>query len=80
MWALIQEILATVTREDVRTLIRLLEPLRDKALECGDSRAGSLETAGCETRDVADIVRQLAPYIQTSSPEGRRQGREKRRK
>lgn len=69
-----------LTREDVCTLIRLLEPLRDKALECGDSRAGSPETAGCETSDVADIVRQLAPYIQTSSPEGRRQGREKRRK
>ena len=80
VWTLIQEILATLTREDVRTLIRLLETLRDKALECGDSRAGCPETAGCETRDVADMVRQLAPYIQTSSPEARRQGRDKRRK
>jgi len=78
-WGLIQEILSPISNEDKRTLIRLLETLRDKTYDYLGSGGVVEEVKRNETEDIAQLVKQAAKYNSSSTPEARRQGGRKKK-
>ena len=80
VWALIQETLLPLTDENTRTLIRLLETLRDKALQYADSGTDTRGRPASETRDSVGFLRRLIKYSSTSAGEAKHQSGERRKK
>jgi len=75
-WGLIQEILSPLSDEDKRTLIRILEALRDKAYDYLDSGEVVEEVRRNETK-IDDFLKQAVEYKSPSTPEAKRQGGKK---
>jgi DNA-binding MarR family transcriptional regulator len=78
-WGLIQEILSPLSDEDKRTLIRLLEMLRDKTYDYLGSEGVVEEVRRNEAENIAHFVKQAAKYKSSSTPEARRQGGKKKK-
>jgi len=51
--------LSTLSREDMHTYVKLLETLRDKALECAYSGTDIQEINSYETKDVSSFMKRL---------------------
>jgi DNA-binding MarR family transcriptional regulator len=77
-WELIQEILLPLSDEDKRTLIRILETLRDKTYDYLGS-GGVVEEVRSNKNEMAQFMKQAAEYKSSSAPETKRQGGEKRK-
>lgn len=78
-WELIQEILAPLSDKDKRTLIKLLETLRDKTYDYLDSGEVAEEVRRAETDNMARLMKQAAKYKSLSTPEAKRQGSTKKK-
>jgi diphthamide synthase (EF-2-diphthine--ammonia ligase) len=78
-WGLIQEILSPLSDEDKRTLIRLLEMLRDKTYDYLGSGGVVEEVKRNETENMAKFMEQAVKYNSSSIPEARRQGGKKKK-
>ncbi len=78
-WGLIQEILSPLSNEDKRTLIRLLETLRDKTYDYLDSGKVVEEVRRNETENMAQFMKLAAKYKSSSTPEAKRQGGRKKK-
>jgi DNA-binding MarR family transcriptional regulator len=78
-WELIQEILSPLSDNDKRTLIRLLETLRDKTYDYLDSGGVVEEVRKSETENMAQLMKQAAKYKSPSALETKRQGGKKKK-
>jgi DNA-binding MarR family transcriptional regulator len=78
-WELIQEILAPLSDKDKRTLIKLLETLRDKTYDYLDSGEVAEEVTRAEMENMARLMKQAAKYKSLSTPEAKRQGSRKKK-
>jgi DNA-binding MarR family transcriptional regulator len=78
-WGLIQEILSPLSDEDKRTLIRLLEMLRDKTYDYLGSGGVVEEVRRNETGNMAKFMEQAAKYKSSSIPEAKSQGGKKKK-
>jgi len=72
-WELIQEILAPLSDKDKRTLIKLLETLRDKTYDYLGSGEAAEVVKGNEMGNMAQLTKQAAKYKSLSTPEAKRQ-------
>ena len=63
VWRLVQEISSPLSGEDMRTLIRLVESLRDKALEHLNPQADPGATLTYETNEVSQLLKRVGRYI-----------------
>ncbi|MFW6105580.1 MAG: MarR family winged helix-turn-helix transcriptional regulator [Chloroflexota bacterium] len=73
-WGLIQEILSPLSDEDKRTLIRLLEKLRDKTYDYLEPGKVVKEVKINETENMAQFMKGEAGYKSSSTNEAKRQG------
>jgi DNA-binding MarR family transcriptional regulator len=78
-WGLIQEILSPLSDKDKRTLIKLLETLRDKTYDYLGSGEVAEEVRRSETENMARLMKQAAKYKALSTPEAKRQGGKKKK-
>jgi DNA-binding MarR family transcriptional regulator len=73
-WELIQEILSPLSDKDKRSLIKLLETLRDKTYDYLGSGEVAEVVKGSEMEDIARLMKQAAKYKPVSASKGKRQG------
>jgi DNA-binding MarR family transcriptional regulator len=78
-WELIQEILAPLSDRDKRTLIKLLETLRDKTYDYLDSGEVAEEVRRAEMENMARLIKQAAKYKSASTAEAKHLGSRKRK-
>jgi len=78
-WGLIQEILSPLSDEDKRTLIRLLEMLRDKTYDYLEPGEVVEEVRVNEAETMARFIKQAAEYKSSSTPAAKRQGGKKKK-
>ncbi len=76
-WKLIQEILSSLPEEDLLTLIRLLEILRNKTYDYLGSGEVVEEVRRNEIENMARLMKQAAEYKSSSTPEAKPQGGKK---
>ena len=76
-WELIQEILSSLPEEDLLTLIRLLEILRNKTYDYLGSGEVVEEVRRNEIENMARLMKQAAEYKSSSTPEAKPQGGKK---
>jgi DNA-binding MarR family transcriptional regulator len=63
VWKTIQELSSPLSDEDARTLIRLLESLRDKALEHLNPGKDARAIAAYETNEASRLLKRVDKYI-----------------
>ena len=78
-WGLIQEILSPLSDKDKRTLIRLLEALRDKTYDYLGSGEVAEGVRRNEAENMAQLMKQAAKYKSSSTPEAKRQRGKKKK-
>ncbi|MEA1872350.1 MAG: MarR family transcriptional regulator [Chloroflexota bacterium] len=78
-WGLIQEIMSPLSDEDKRTLIRLLEKLRDKTYDYLGSGEVVEEVRINDAENMAQFMKQAAEYKLSSTPGAKRQGGKKKK-
>jgi hypothetical protein len=78
-WKLIQEILAPLSDKDKRSLIKLLEKLRDKTYDYLDSGEVAEEVRRAEMDNMASLMKQAAKDEARSTPKAKRQGSRKKK-
>jgi DNA-binding MarR family transcriptional regulator len=78
-WELIQEILAPLSDRDKRTLIKLLETLRDKTYDYLDSGEVAEEVRRAEMENMARLIKQAAKYKSASTAEAKHLGSRKKK-
>ena len=79
-WSLIEDIMSSLSDEEKRTLIKLLEKVRDKALEHLGPDEDIRKTGSYETTNLSRLMTRLGKYVSTSTPKAKRQSAEKRKK
>jgi len=77
-WELIQEILLPLLDEDKRTLVRLLETLRDKTYDYLEPGGVAEEVRVNGTQKMNQFMKQAAEYESSSTAEAKRQGGKKK--
>jgi len=78
-WDLIQEILSPLSNEDKRTLIKLLETIRDKTYDYLEPGGVVEEVRVNETKKMNRLTEQAAKYKSSSTSEIKRQGGKKKK-
>ena len=78
-WELIQEILTPLSDKDKRTLIKLLETLRDKTYDYLGSGEVAEEVRRADMDNMARLMKQAAKHKSQPTPEPKRQGSRKRK-
>ena len=78
-WELIREILAPLSDKDKRSLIKLLETLRDKTYGYLDSGEVAEVVKGSEMENIAQLMKQAAKYKSLSTTEAKRRGSTKKK-
>jgi len=78
-WGLIQEILSPLSDEDKRTLVRLLETLRDKTYDYLEPGRVVEEVRVNGTQKMNQFMKQAAEYESSSTSEAERQGGKKKK-
>ena len=73
-WELVKEILSPLSNDDKRTLIRLLETIRDKTYDYLEPGGTVEEVKVNEAGNMARIMNEVAKYGSHSAPEAKRQG------
>jgi DNA-binding MarR family transcriptional regulator len=78
-WELVQEILSPLSNEDKRTLIRLLETVRDKTYNYLDPGGSVEEVRINETKKMKEFKEQSSKYNSSSTREFKRQSGKKKK-
>ena len=78
-WELVQEILSPLSNEDKRTLIRLLETIRDKTYDYLEPGAAVEEVKVNGTKKMKQFMEQASKYNSSSTPKAKRQSGKKRK-
>jgi DNA-binding MarR family transcriptional regulator len=78
-WELIQEILTPLSDKDKRSLIKLLETLRDKTYDYLDTGEVAEVVKGSEMENIAQLAKQVAKDRSLSTPEAKRRGSTKKK-
>ncbi len=78
-WELIQEILTPLSDKDKRTLIKLLETLRDKTYDYLGSGEVAEEVRRANMDNMARLMKRAAKPKSRSAPETKRQGSRKKK-
>jgi DNA-binding MarR family transcriptional regulator len=78
-WELVQEILSPLSNEDKRTLIRLLETVRDKTYNYLDPGGSVEEVRINETKKMKEFKEQSSKYNSSSTREVKRQSGKKKK-
>jgi MarR family 2-MHQ and catechol resistance regulon transcriptional repressor len=78
-WGLIQEMLSPLSVEDKRTLVRLLEQLRDKTYDYLEPGGIAEEVRINGTKKMKEFKEQASKYKSSSTPKARRQGGRKKK-
>jgi DNA-binding MarR family transcriptional regulator len=78
-WELIQEILTPLSDKDKRTLIKLLEALRDKTYDYLGSGEVAEEVRRADMDSMAGLMKRAAKQKSRSTPEAKRQGSRKKK-
>jgi diphthamide synthase (EF-2-diphthine--ammonia ligase) len=78
-WELIQEILTPLSDKDKRTLIKLLETLRDKTYDYLGSGEVAEEVRRANMDNMAHLMKQAAKPKSRSAPKAKRQGTRKKK-
>jgi diphthamide synthase (EF-2-diphthine--ammonia ligase) len=76
-WELIQEILSPLSDKDKRTLVKLLETLRDKTYDYLGSGEAAEVVKGGDMENMAQLMKQAAEYRPVSTSEAKRQSGKK---
>ena len=77
---LVDEILSSLPHEETHTLIRLLETLRDRAIQYCCPKVNINELLSYETEDMARFMKRMSKYTSNLQPEAKRRGSPKRKK
>jgi len=67
-WDLVQDVMSSLSDEEKRTLIRLLEKVRDKAVEHLSPEGEIPESKSYETADLSRLMKRLGKYVSTPTP------------
>jgi DNA-binding MarR family transcriptional regulator len=78
-WELIQEILTPLSDKDKRTLIKLLEALRDKTYDYLGSGEVAEEVRRADMDSMAGLMKRAAKQKSRSTPEAKRRGSRKKK-
>ena len=78
-WELVQEILSPLSNEDKRTLIRLLETIRDKTYDYLEPGAAVEEVKVNGTKKMKQFMEQASKYNSSSTAKAKRQSGKKRK-
>jgi len=78
-WNLIQEILSPLSNEDKRSLIKLLETIRDKTYDYLEPGGFVEEVKVNETKKMDQLTKQAAKYKSSSTSEVKRQSGKKKK-
>ncbi len=78
-WELIQEVLNPLSDKDKRTLIKLLETLRDKTYDYLGSGEIAEEVRRADMDSMAGLMKRAAKQQSRSTPEAKRRGSRQRR-
>jgi DNA-binding MarR family transcriptional regulator len=78
-WNLVQEILSPLSNEDKRTLIRLLETVRDKTYDYLEPGGSVEEVRINETKKMKEFKEQSSKYNSSSTIEAKRQSGKKKK-
>ena len=78
-WNLIQEILSPLSNEDKRSLIKLLEAIRDKTYDYLEPGGVVEEVRVNETKKMTLLTEQVTKYKSSSTPEAKRQSGKKKK-
>ena len=78
-WKLIEEILSPLSDKDKRSLIKLLETLRDKTYDYLDAGEAAEVVRGSEMENIAQLAKQAAKCKSVSTPEAKRRGSTKKK-
>jgi len=78
-WEFIREIMSPLSDEDKRAFVSLHEIIRYKALQYLNPRLDIEEMRRNEITNQPDLMKRLAQYISTSTPEAKRQSSKKRK-
>ncbi|MFO7997029.1 MAG: MarR family winged helix-turn-helix transcriptional regulator [Dehalococcoidia bacterium] len=63
VWRLIEEIMSQLSNEDSLTLVRLLQTLREKALQCLNPKDDPQEMKSYDTEDMVRFIERMTRYI-----------------
>jgi len=78
-WNFIQEVLSPLSEEDMRAFVKLHETVKYRSLQYLNPRLDIEEMRRNEIANQPDVVKRLAQYISTSTPQAKRQGGRKRK-
>jgi DNA-binding MarR family transcriptional regulator len=78
-WELVQEILSPLSNEDKRTLIRLLETIRDRTYDYLEPGGVIVEVKVNGTKKMKQFTEQASKYNSSSTPKAKRQSGKKRK-
>ena len=78
-WGLIQEILSPLSNEDKRTLIKLLEAVRDKTYDYLEPGGIVEEVKVNGTKKMSQFTKQASKHNSSSTPKARRQSNKKKK-
>jgi len=78
-WELVQEILSPLSNEDKRTLIRLLETIRDKTYDYLEPGGAVEEVKVNGTKKMKQFMEQVSKYNSSSTAKAKRQSGKKRK-
>ena len=78
-WELVQEILSPLSNEDKRTLIRLLETIRDRTYDYLEPGGVIEEVKVNGTKKMKQFTEQASKYNSSSTPKAKRQSGKKRK-
>ncbi len=65
-WSLIEDIMSSLSDEDKRTLIKLLEKVRDKALQHLSPDVDTRESVSYEATDLSRLMKRMSKYAKGS--------------
>ena len=80
VWSLIEDITSPLSDEEKRTLIRLLEKVRDRTVEHLGTDEDVRRTGSYDTTDLSRLMHRLGKYVPKSTPKAKRQSAEKRKR
>ena len=67
-WDLVEDVMSSLSDQEKRTLIRLLDKVRDKAVEHLSPEGEARESESYETADLSRLMKRLGKHVSTSAP------------
>ena len=67
-WSLVEDVMSSLSNEEKRILIKLLEKVRDKAVDRLGPDEDVRRTGSYDTTDLSRLMKRLRKYVSTSAP------------